>query len=196
MRFVCAFVLIVFLIPQKRIINASDFDYEFYISSEKLKNPKNDKIYFWYKGGEIHQSKADVGGFVLINEFTKYYKSKQLAEKGVFSEGLKDGTWKSWYENGAISTIETWKNGRRHGDFFQFAKNGNTIEEGRYRNHQKHGTWIKHVSQDTLRFKKGKLLPKKEKDTVQKVPFLKRIFKRKKKKKEASKDSIHDPAKT
>ncbi|PTX64075.1 MORN repeat protein [Kordia periserrulae] len=196
MRFVCAFVLIVFLIPQKRIINASDFDYEFYISSEKLKKPKNDKTYFWFKSGKIHQSKADVGGFVLVDEFTKYYKSKQLAEKGTFSDGLKDGVWRSWHENGTVATVETWKNGYRHGDFVQFAKNGNTIEEGRYRNHQKHGTWIQHISQDTLRYKKGVVIPKKEKDTVQKVPFLKRIFKRKKKKKEVIKDSIHDPAKT
>ena len=173
MRFVCAFMLVVLLIPQKRIINTHDFDYEFYVSSEKVKNPKLGKTYFWYRSGEIHQSSADIGGSALVDEFTKQYKSKQLAEKGSFNDGLKDGTWKSWYENGTLSHIEHWKSGRKHGDFISYNKNGEKIAEGTYRNHQKHGTWIQHVSKDTLRYNKGVIVPKKEKDTIKKNPPIK-----------------------
>ncbi|MFK7748478.1 MAG: toxin-antitoxin system YwqK family antitoxin [Kordia sp.] len=190
--------LVFFIVPQKRIINTHDFDYEFYISSEKIKKPKVEKTYFWYKSGEIHQSTADIGGAVLVNTYIKHYKSKQLAEKGIFDKGLKDGVWKNWYKNGNLSKIEKWRKGFRHGDFITYTKNGKKKVEGKYRNHKKHGIWINYVSHDTLVYKKGIIVPKKQKDTIKRAPFLKRIFKRKKKKtkKEDSKKKKPNAKKT
>lgn len=181
MKLVFAFFLIFLIVPQKRIINDQNFDHEFYISSEKIKRPKVGKTYFWYRAGEIHRSTADIGGSVLVNDYVKYYKSKQLAEKGVFDNGLKDGLWKSWHENGNLAKIEKWKNGSRHGNFITYTENGEKKVEGTYRNHKKHGTWIDYVSQDTLVYEKGFIIPKKQKDTVKREPFLKRLFKRKRK---------------
>ncbi|MGH1387347.1 toxin-antitoxin system YwqK family antitoxin [Kordia sp.] len=182
MKLCVTLFLVLLIVPQKRIINTHDFDYEFYISSEKIKKPKVEKTYFWYKSGEIHQSTGDIGGAVLVNAYIKYYKSKQLAEKGVFDKGLKDGVWKNWHKNGSLSKIEKWKKGFRHGDFIIYTENGKKKVEGKYRNHKKHGAWIDYVSQDTLVYKKGILVPKKQKDTIKREPFLKRIFKKKKKK--------------
>lgn len=181
MKLYVALFLVFFIVPQKRIINTQDFDYEFYVSSEKIKKPTREKTYFWYKTGEIHQSTADIGGAVLVDSYLKYYKSKQLAEKGAFDKGLKDGVWKSWYANGNLSTVEKWQKGFRHGDFIAYAENGEKKVEGRYRNHKKHGKWIDYVLQDTLVYKHGILVPEKQKDTVKREPFLKRIFKRKRK---------------
>jgi antitoxin component YwqK of YwqJK toxin-antitoxin module len=189
MKFAYTLFLVFLLVPQKRIINTHDFDYEFYISSEKNQKCKLGRNYFWYKSGAIHQSTADVGGPVLVDGYTKYYKSKQLAEKGTFNDGLKDGIWKSWHENGNLAALEKWKNGLRHGDFILYDAQGAQNVVGTYRNDQKHGTWINYVSKDTLVYKKGNIVPKKLKDTVKRVPFLKRIFKRKKKK--AKKDKQH-----
>ena len=187
MRFVCTLFLVLLIVPQKRIINADDFDYEFYISSEKNPKYKLGKTYFWFRSGAIHQSTADAGGPLLVDHYAKFYKSKQLAEKGTFDKGLKDGIWKSWYENGNLSSIEKWKNGFRHGDYISYAENGDKKVEGNYRNHKKHGTWIDYVSKDTLVYKKGIVVPKKVKDTVKRESFFKRIFKRKKKKEKKKK---------
>lgn len=198
MKFYITLFLAFLIVPQKRIINTHDFDYEFYISSEKIKKPKIEKTYFWYKTGEIHQSTADIGGSVLVDTYVKYYKSKQLAEKGIFDNGLKDGIWKNWHKNGKLSKIEKWKNGFRHGDFITYTENGEKILEGKYKNHKKHGAWIDYVSKDTLVYKKGVVIPKKQKDTIKREPFLKRIFKRKKKKakKEDSKKKKHNAKNT
>ncbi|WP_052752868.1 toxin-antitoxin system YwqK family antitoxin [Kordia zhangzhouensis] len=181
MKIYITLFLVLCALPQKRIINNQNFDYEFYISLEKKIKPEIGKTYFWYRAGEIHQVTGDIGGAILVNDYIKYYKSKQLAEKGVFDNGLKDGLWKSWYENGNLATTEKWKNGSRHGSFISYTESGEKKEEGMYRNHKKHGTWIDYVSRDTLIYKRGVLVPKKQKDTIKREPFLKRLFKKKRK---------------
>ena len=80
MKFILTAFFIIILLPQKRIINDQHFDYEFYISQEKVKNPKAHRTYFWYRSGEIHQSVAASGGAPLVDDYHKFYKSQQLAE--------------------------------------------------------------------------------------------------------------------
>ncbi|MBC8756039.1 hypothetical protein H2O64_15280 [Kordia sp. YSTF-M3] len=189
MKFILTAFFILILLPQKRIINDQNFDYEFYISQEKIKKPKSDRIYYWYRSGEIHQSTSAIGGDILVDNYQKFYKTKQLAEKGNFNDGLKHGTWQNWFENGTLQQVKEWKKGIPHGKFALYTTDGNKIEEGRYKNGQKQGTWIDYIKKDTLHYSSGKIIPKKVKDTLKREPFLKRIFKRKKKKSSENKDS-------
>jgi antitoxin component YwqK of YwqJK toxin-antitoxin module len=182
MKFIITAFFIIIVTPQKRIINHQNFDYEFYISQEKVKNPKPDRTYYWYRSGEIHQSVSAIGGDVLIDDYQKFYKTKQLAEKGSFKNGLKDGNWQNWLESGMLQKVENWKKGIRHGKFTQYNSKGEKVEEGKYQKGKKQGTWIDYSKKDTLNYSAGKIIPKKVKDTVKREPFLKRIFKRKKKK--------------
>lgn len=182
MKLILSFLILLIVTPQKRIINDQDYDYEFFITRKKIKKPSFGKTYYWYKSRQIHTSVSDIGGALLTGEYHKYYKSKQLAEKGTFSKGLKDGIWKNWQENGNLTKVERWKKGTLHGLCTTYNLKGEKVSEGKFKNGRKHGTWIDYITKDTIRYKKGKILPKKLKDTTKREPFLKRLFKRKKKK--------------
>lgn len=135
---------------QKKYIRSGDYDIECYVSLEKLKHFADGRIYYWYKTGDIHQSRSQVGGYVLHDAYSKYYKSKQLAEKGAFDYGLKNGEWRTWHENGNPNTIIEWKKGRRNGLYVKYEENGALLQSGYYSNNKKAKTWINYRSKDTI----------------------------------------------
>lgn len=177
------FVLPFFLITsfnndlQKKIFRNGEFDVECYVSLKKIKSFDEDKLYYWFKSGEIHESKYGVGGFVLHNEYSKFYASNQLAEQGMFSFGLKDGVWKTWYKNGQLKEVIGWSKGRKNGDYVSYDSEGNEIEKGRFRSNLKTGDWINLKTKDTITFKKGTLFI--EENQPKKDNFFKRLFKKK-----------------
>lgn len=162
---------------QKKIIRSQGFDIECYVSLKKEKSFHNEKVYYWFKSGAIHNSLAASGGLLLHSSFTKHYKSNQLAEKGEFHYGVKNGSWKEWYENGKIKRINSWKKGVKNGLFSSYDSLGNMIEKGYYKNNLKVNTWINYKTKDTIHYQKGNLIIK---DSLNKKEgFFKRIFKKK-----------------
>jgi hypothetical protein len=143
-------------------ISDKNFRYEFYTSSKRI-DPSENKTYFWFKGGLIHETDYGVAGEVLNGNFKKYFHSNQLAEQGVFKKGLKVGLWKSWYENGKIETTQIWKSGQKNGNFFRYDSNGEILEKGNYKKNLKHGLWIDMIQKDSLTYKKGSIFLKKKK---------------------------------
>lgn len=141
-------------------ISDKEFRYEFYTTNKKIKTNK-DKIYFWFKGGNIHNSQSGFGGELLEDKFTKMYLNNQLAEQGFFKKGLKNGLWKTWYKNGTIETTQNWSRGLKSGDFYHFAENGAILEKGKYKNDKKHGFWIDFIKKDTINYKNGNIFVKK-----------------------------------
>ena len=96
----------------KRISDAL-FRYEFYTTDKKI-NPKKDKTYYWFKGGAVHSAQSGIAGILLHGKYTKTFHSNKLAEQGEFENGLKKGTWKTWYANGTIETTQYWLDGVRN----------------------------------------------------------------------------------
>ena len=164
---------------QKRMVREKGFDIECYISLKKLNSFNEDKVYFWFKSGEIHQSLSNIGGYVLHSSFLKYYRGNQLAEKGTFDFGLKTGVWESWYENGKLKLQEQWTDGYKDGEVSTYDADGHLVLKGKYRNNLKVGRWINYKTKDTTYYKKDfKLKEKpesllhhilKRKDSVEKV---------------------------
>ena len=161
---------------QKKYIRSGDYDIECYVSINKLKHYAEGRIYYWYKAGDIHQSRSRTGGDVLHNTYTKYYKSKQLAEQGVFDYGLKDGDWRTWYENGNPKTIIQWKKGRKQGTYVKYKENGALEQTGFYKANKKVKTWINHISKDTVFYKGDSSYVAKPKTRLKK--FLERTFRK------------------
>ncbi len=160
---------------QKKVIRTQDFDIECYVSLKKQSSFNANKMYYWFKSGEIHSSVASAGGFVLHSDYTKYYRSNQLAEKGSFNYGLKNGLWKDWYTNGQLKQIVGWKNGVKNGKFATYDSIGNATQKGAYNNNIKTGAWIDLKTNDTIVYKKGEVFnPETEKES-----FFKRLFKKK-----------------
>ncbi len=143
-------------------ISDKDFRYEFYTTSKVIK-PKSDKIYYWFKGGMIHNTQSGMAGELLNDKFVKMYHSNQLAEQGFFKKGLKVGSWKTWHQNGIIETIQKWNNGFKSGDFYHYNEVGALIEKGKYKNNKKNGTWIDFTKKDTITYKNGIIFVKKTK---------------------------------
>lgn len=157
------FLLFSFQEPKlKKRITDTSFKYEFYVT-DKEPEVESDRIYYWFKGGAIHNSEYGVSGNLLDDTFDKFYLNNQLAEQGSFNKGLKVGLWKTWYENGAVETTQYWDEGRKKGFFYHYTQDGQLMEKGRYRADKKQGKWINYISKDTISYKKGEIVAAKVK---------------------------------
>lgn len=78
----------------------------------EISSPKVGLFYFWYYAGGIHSTQGGYSGKLLDGTYTEYYLSKGLMQQGLFKKGLKNGTWKSWNEDGSLKEAIKWKNGK------------------------------------------------------------------------------------
>ena len=72
---------------------------------------KSNRFYYWYSSNKIHFSQGGFSGKLLNGAYSEFYLNKNLKEQGNFKKGLKNGTWKSWSEDGTLSQLSVWKNG-------------------------------------------------------------------------------------
>lgn len=169
----------------KRISDAN-FRYEFY-TTEKSNNMKDNRNYFWFKGGAIHSTQGGSSGQLLNGLYKKYYHSNQLSESGKFKKGLKVKLWKTWHKNGNIETIQKWKDGLQTGTFYRYDENNTLVEKGNYRFGKKNGKWIDFKEQDTIIYKSGKVFIPKPKLTEEEKKDLKEKKKKQEELKKATK---------
>ncbi|WP_044397244.1 toxin-antitoxin system YwqK family antitoxin [Lacinutrix sp. Hel_I_90] len=162
---------------QKKI-QTTTFKEDFMVTKEPT-HTNTSRTYYWYKSNNIQQSKGGYSGDLLHGEYIQYYITNQLAEKGVFNHGLKTKTWKSWFKNGQLKTVEHYSNGKLNGKFELYGDDGNVVTRGRYKNDIKNGKWIDYIAKDTLRYKKGKQVVKDSITIDEKPSFFKRLFKKK-----------------
>ncbi|MFD2561892.1 toxin-antitoxin system YwqK family antitoxin [Aquimarina rubra] len=146
----------------RKVISDDDYNYTFYVSSKNTSNYENLKEYYWYKSGKIHSSFGGGDGQILHGQYNKTYRKNGIAEQGEFHYGLKDDTWKNWYENGKIKKISNWQKGFLSGSYQEFTESGVLLVSGKYKNNKKHGRWITHHTNDTLYFKRGEKVIKEE----------------------------------
>jgi len=158
---------------QKRVVRENEFDVHCYISLKKVRFFENNKMYYWYKSGGIHQSVASIGGNALHKDYIKYYRSNQLAEQGKYNYGLKTGVWKTWHTNGQVDTKEQWYDGFLQGEYMEYNSNGKLITKGKYNNNLKVGTWVNYTTNDTIYYKKDVLFKEKPETLLDRVFYKK-----------------------
>lgn len=161
---------------QKKVIYHKTFHIECYVTLKKINAFHALKTYYWYKAGEIHRSLSSAGGQLLHGSYAKYYRSNQMEEQGTFNYGLKNGDWKTWYENGGLKQLEQWKDGFRDGAFVGFDSNGKVAVKGFYKNNLKTGYWINYKTKDTTYHKDNLVYDDKPKSKVGKI--IEKIFKK------------------
>lgn len=152
----------------RKVISDDDFNYTFFVSTKDRSDFKNKKEYFWFKSGKIHSSQGGVNGQLLHGSYTKSYIQNGIAEQGEFHYGLKDDTWKLWYENGKLKEVKSWTRGIASGSYKSFDDKGNLVVSGKFSNNEKNGRWINHGTKDTLYFKKGEKIVKEVEEEVKK----------------------------
>lgn len=195
---ITALLLVSFSDPYtiKRVSDAN-FRYEFYTTSKKV-NPKENKQYYWFKGGVVHKAQSGIAGELLNDKFVKMYHSNQLAEQGTFRNGLKIGLWKTWYENGIVETTQKWSRGLQTGEFFRFSNDGSIVEKGNFKKGKKHGKWIDYIKKDTVLYKRGVVFVEKvrlSKAERAKIRLEKKESKNKEKDGEKSKAALENKTK-
>lgn len=72
---------------------------------------KQNLVYYWYSANIIHNTQGGFSGKLLNGQYTEYYPDKNLREQGEFKNGLKDGIWKSWNDDGILTATTNWKRG-------------------------------------------------------------------------------------
>jgi antitoxin component YwqK of YwqJK toxin-antitoxin module len=113
----------------------------FLISGETFLNDQlNGKRVCFYKAWNeqtksprILSTESYVKG-IINGEFTEYYESGAIKEKGTYTNGKKTGVWERCYASGRAFARERYKNGLLHGWSFGFDEAGKQIGKKYYYN--------------------------------------------------------------
>jgi antitoxin component YwqK of YwqJK toxin-antitoxin module len=81
-------------------------------------------------------------GDSILMKSIEYHPNHKIFIEGDFKNGKREGTWKSWYENGNLWSISTFREGMQVGETSTYHENGNLRYSGTYNNESKRtGTW-------------------------------------------------------
>ena len=86
----------------------------------------------------------------LIEEVNGIYKEYYPGRKNIKLKGLVDGdgrrqgTWEYFSENGVLLSMMEYRDGVKHGIFFQRYKSGIIKRTGNYRSDQQFGEWVEY----------------------------------------------------
>lgn len=129
---------------------------------------KEELTYFWYSSNKIFQTKGGYDGKILNGNYSAFYLSGSLKEKGQFYKGLKEGEWVLWFEDGKIQSVKKWKNGLQDGRYKLYDDKGALILEEHYRKGTLNGTQTLYSENKIVSIKKFKngteILPKLKSD--------------------------------
>ncbi len=107
------------------VINEKGVRTEANISLEnEPRNTSGDCFYYWHHANKIMVTQGGYSGELLHGEYRTFYRSEQLKESGTFKQGLKNGKWTEWAENGYITKIVHWNRGIRHGETIDYDAKG------------------------------------------------------------------------
>lgn len=116
-------------------INTSDS----LIKARIMINPTDFKVvdeyhYYWHSKGQINKNMGGYTGDILHGTYLVLDSEKRMITQGQFNEGLKDGTWKRWFSNGNLRSIENWKDSRLNGEFKTYSAEGELLSIENYKN--------------------------------------------------------------
>ena len=86
-------------------------------------------MYFWYYEDKIHKNRGGYQGVLLSGNYSLLDKNESLVVNGKYLDGVKDGVWKYWHENGEIKETQEWKKGLRIGSTIVYNEDGKKIKE-------------------------------------------------------------------
>ncbi len=94
------------------------------------------------KGLEVWCERIVDGKRVKDGFFVAYGVSGDRMIQGSYRNGIQDGEWKLWYENGSLASVDHYSNGLQNGLHTSWYANGQKALEGEYRDGKREGVWI------------------------------------------------------
>ena len=150
--------------PLLRKISVDDdnYIYTFYVSyiDSPIKT-QNDVEYHWYFKGKVNKNKGGYTGQLLEDIYEKTTLNGILIEKGEFENGTKSGRWKIWDMHGNILQDMNWKEGKKHGTFWEIDTISEIVTSGKYRNNLLNGNFTKSLNDSIVektRYRKGEIV--------------------------------------
>jgi hypothetical protein len=113
---------------EKLITNDSVVYCSVYMLTPTVK-PTAGRFYFWFDSKRVHWNQGAWHGRLLHGPYRVLLSGGQLSRAGQHEHGLKSGEWKEWWGNGAIKSIERWREGELHGKALYMIDDSTTISK-------------------------------------------------------------------
>ena len=82
-----------------------------------------------------------------------YHEDGQLWEKGKFVDGKQNGEWVQYYDNGQLRWKGNLVNGKEEGESVKYYENGQLWEKGKFVDGKQNGEWVSYHENGQLRWK-------------------------------------------
>jgi antitoxin component YwqK of YwqJK toxin-antitoxin module len=121
-----------------------------------------DNVTYWEGSAKPSKSNDDIkpvrlrrrvaeysdGSSVNDGRYTEWYAppGHQKMEEGDYVEGVRQGKWTLWHENGKVRRIESFSNGKLDGSWKQYREDGTLESEQSFRNNLRDGKWVAYDS--------------------------------------------------
>ena len=125
-------LLLVFLFPALALGEEVTFDD--LVNREGIYYKKSTDVLF--TGKTTGQKQGTFKDGVLDGPWVRYYDNGRLRIKGEYKNGLRVGPWVECYDNGLLKEKGDYKNGLREGPWVTYYENGELVERfsGTYKN--------------------------------------------------------------
>ena len=96
----------------------------------------------WDEDGDAQMKiEGNLKNGLVDGQWTEWYENGQKKGKGGFKDGKKQGPRVGWHENGQMMSEEEYKDGEQHGPCAAWYGNGQKMFEGAYKDGEEVGTW-------------------------------------------------------
>lgn len=85
-------------------------------------------------------------------------KERFINLKGTFRNGLREGRWITYYQNGSIKDVMTYSRNLMEGEYRNFDYKGNLETYGNFVNNKKEGTWVTKGGRVVYQFQNDKVV--------------------------------------
>ncbi|MBD1363815.1 hypothetical protein IDJ77_08325 [Mucilaginibacter sp. ZT4R22] len=140
-------------VPTKVRINGADRNLVFEVKATAGHIITDTELnYYWYASNAVHNTRGGYSGKLLNGEYAVFFPGGSLKEQGGFKNGLTDGVWKSWTDQGLLISFITWAKGRKWGAFTTYDAAGKIVQQGNYINNLLDGELRNYISADSVQY--------------------------------------------
>ena len=111
--------------------------------SQKSVIPENSEIISSFSDGKPNSIKIyeEIDGQKVWVKEIQFYKNGAKSMEGPISDGLRNGDWISWYDDGSVWSKGAFKNNLRDGRGIVYFRNGKIQIDGYYEKGERTGLW-------------------------------------------------------
>ena len=139
-------LLTVFLFPALAV--SEEVTLDDLIQRDGIFYEKSSNVPFTGKVTGLQQGRFKNG--VMEGPWVSYHENGQLLSEGAFKNGETGGPWVLYYDNGRLSMKGTFKNGKYEGSWVFYYDNGQLEMKGDFTNGEREGLWIDYYDDGQL----------------------------------------------